>query len=110
MYNEVVLDAHVWTRHLPATVEAVYYLAHSGLSSALLALALAAEMTARYAHELGARAVSVLRLDPESVDAPFAPLGGGGSGEGHGALLRDLARTLSAASGGRSAKIPGEGE
>jgi len=78
LYNEVLQDAAVWTRRMPSTIEAFYYVADEqrrGLSSR----GPSGERQARWAHRLflarfglSAAEVPLLKLELENGPAPFS--------------------------------------
>ena len=68
-YNEVIIDASKWVSRLPATIEAVYFVAGSA-SSEQKARAVHKSFTKKY----GAGSAKHVRFDQSNWEYPFEPI------------------------------------
>lgn len=73
-YNEIVLDAHVWSANLPALIEAVIY----PPGQREMAMAMAEIFRRQYAGREGAE-VTVLMFDQNEAEAARAPFAAEGT-------------------------------
>jgi len=78
-YNEVILSAEAWVRHLPATIEAVFFMAASvGTEHEARARAVHRALVRQYGQAVAA--VPLVEMNLSRLDRPFELAGSRGDG------------------------------